>query len=437
MTRRYILGGGPIFDGRTLIPDGALLVDNGTIAALGATAPIREHHEATFIDAGGRLILPGLLNAHTHLYSALAPGLRPVGPTSTFHGVLENLWWQLDAAHDEESVYYSAMIGLMDHVRCGTTTLFDHHASMNCVSGSLEVIAGAVRECGLRASLCFETSERTGRRAVSEHIEENIDFHEAHRGDPFLHGAMGLHANLTLGDESLSEIADSRPKDMPIHVHVGEAAEDLARCVHEGFDGPVDRLNAHRLVDETSLLVHAIHLSARDAALIAELHPVVVLAPESNSNNGVGSADPAVTGAYLLGTDGMSPDMVETLRATYLLRRSGHAAAEETSGLAGALGCAVFSRAAAVRSRCFPGTGTLHVGSCADVAVLDYVPVTPIDERSLLAHLVFGARRAVAWITIVDGKILYRDGAFTTLDEPRIRSHAKRVAEKLHARFYG
>jgi len=430
MKRRFILGGGPLYDGRTFYTDGAVLVDDGAVAAVGSSGPIRAHHKASFIDVKGRLILPGLLDAHTHLYSALAPGLRPVGPTSTFPEILENLWWQLDAAHDEESIYYSALVGIMDHVRCGVTTIFDHHASMDCVCGSLELIAKAVGETGIRASLCFEASERTGRRAVADHIEENIEFYEAHREDPFVDGAMGLHANLTLGDESLSEISASRPKDMPIHVHVGEAPEDLARCAREGFAGPVDRLNEHGLVDEHALLVHAIHLSGRDVALLREIDPVIVLAPQSNANNGVGHADPASVRGFVLGTDGVSADMVETLRSQYLLHQSLHAPLD---GLADTL----FGRAAKVRSYHFPQTGDLAVGSRADIAVLDYVPVTPLDDRSLLGHLVFGARRAVAWMTVVDGRVVYENGSFTLVDEERIRSHAKRVASRLHARFYG
>ena len=430
MTRRYVLGGGPLFDGRTLHADGAVLVDDGTVAAVGALEPIRAHHKAAFVDVDGRLIVPGMLNAHTHLYSALAAGLQPLGPTTSFRGVLENLWWPLDAAHDEESIYYSALVGLMDHVRSGTTTLFDHHASMNCVDGSLEIIAGAVRETGLRATLCFEISERTGRRAVADQIEENIEFFEAHRHDPFVNGTMGLHANLTLGDVSLAEIADSRPKAMPVHVHVGEGPEDLEHSVREGAEGPIDRLHAHHLLDAESILVHAIHLSGRDAALLREVGPVVVTAPQSNANNGVGHLATDVVGNYLLGTDGMSADMVETLRAQYLLLRT---LDEPVAPLADAL----LGRSTPVRRRFFPGTGTLEVGARADIAVLDYRPVTPIDEGTLLAHLVYGARRAVTWATIVDGTMLYRDGEFTTLDEERIRAHAQRVARKLHARFYG
>ncbi|MFW6294066.1 MAG: amidohydrolase family protein [Spirochaetota bacterium] len=430
MTHRFIVGGGPLYDGRALHPDGAMLVDDGAVAALGPVEAIRRHHEAPFIDVRGRLIVPGFLNAHTHLYSSLAAGLAPLGSTDTFRQTLTNLWWPLDAAHDEESIYYSALIGIMGHIRAGTTTIFDHHASMNSVCGSLEIIAGAVRECGVRATLCFETSERTGRKAVSDHIAENVDFFEANRHDAFVGGTMGLHASLTLGDESLSEIAASRPVDMPIHVHVGEAPEDLHAGTHDGSEGPIDRLCEHRLLDEHSLLVHAIHLSHRDTALLAEIEPQVVVAPQSNANNGVGHPDPVSVPRYLIGTDGMSADMIETLRYQHLFLRSVRAPQA-------ALRDAVFEHAARARSHHFPGTGRLFVGSRADAVVLDYAPVTELHEDNLVDHLVFGAKRAVAHMTIVDGRVLFENGRFTGLDEDRIRSHARRVAAKLHARFYG
>ena len=217
---------------------------------------------------------------------------------------------------------------------------------------------------------------------------------------------------------------------MPIHIHVGEAREDLDAGTHDGSEGPIDRLHEHRLLDEHSLLVHAIHLSRRDTALIDEIGPHVVVAPQSNANNGVGRPDPVSVPRYLLGTDGMSADMIETLRYQYLLLRSTHAPRIT-------LGDAVFEHAARIRAHHFPGTGRLVVGSRADAVVLDYVPLTELHEENLVDHLVFGARRAVAHMTIVDGRILFENGRFTTLDEDRIVSHARRVAMKLHARFSG
>ncbi len=434
MNDRYILSGGIVFDGTVFLRDGAILVDQGEIAAVGPSAAVRAHHAASTIDVGGRLILPGLLDAHTHLYSSLAAGLVPDGPLDTFPRILENLWWRLDAAHDEESVYHSAMAGIIDRLRCGVTTIFDHHASMGFVTGSLDVIAGACEEAGVRATLCFEVSERAGLDFVMDQIEENVEFHESHREDPFLRGTMGLHANFTLSDETLSEIAAARPADMPIHVHAGEAREDLEFCRHGGFEGPVDRLQRYHLLDEDSILVHAVHLSNRDAAILRDTGPVVVLAPESNANNGVGRPDASLIPRHLLGTDGMSPDIVATLRARYLDQ---HAAHEPPAGMSDGLSDALFGYRREVQQRFFPGTGDFTVGARADIAVLDYIPVTPITPSTVIAHLVHGARQGRAWLTAVDGRVLLMDGAVTFVDEERFRAHARKVSARLHERFHG
>ena len=430
MKERCILAGGVIYDGQTFLSDGAILIDDGEVAAVGPSPAIRAHHHAPVVDLGGRLVVPGLLDAHTHLYAAFAAGLKPDGPLDTFPQILENLWWRLAAAHDEESIYYSAMTGIIERVRCGVTMIFDHHASMDCVAGSLEVVAGAYRDAGMRGTVCYEVSERAGMDMVVDQIDENLEFHESHRQDPFVRGMMGLHANLTLGDETLTEIAAARPADMPVHVHVGEAYEDLDFCRHDGFEGPVDRLHRYRLLDPESILVHAVHLSRRDTAILRETGPVVVFSPESNANNGVGRPSDADVGRYLLGTDAMSPDMIATLRSRYFDQ---HAAHEKTN----ALHDAMFGYRRAVQQRFFPFTGDFTVGARADIAVLDYVPITPIDATNVLEHLIHGVRQGRAWLTVVDGRVLYRNGTVTFIDEERFRSHAKKVAARLHERFHG
>ncbi|MBU8912494.1 MAG: amidohydrolase family protein [Spirochaetales bacterium] len=427
---RYIVGGGTLYDGTTFLKDGAILIDDGEIAALGPTDPIRTHHDAPFVDVSGRLILPGLLDAHTHLYSALAAGLQPAGPMDTFGEILANLWWRLDAVHDEESIYFSAMAGVIEHIKAGVTTIFDHHASMGLVAGSLDIVERAFREAGIRGTLCFETSERTGREAVADHIEENVEFYESHRTDSFVRGTMGLHANLTLSGESLSEIAAARPIDMPIHVHVGEAHEDLALCEREGYEGPVDRLHRYGLVDSNALLIHALHLSKRDAAILREVQPIVVTAPQSNWNNGVGSMDPSMVRKYALGTDGMTGDVIETLRFQFL---SLQAQGADLAPLQEAL----FSYRREIQKHYFPATGDFAVGSRADIAVLDYIPITPVDDSNVLPHLIYGMKRGVAFMTIVDGRVLYEDGRLTFLDEDRFQAHASKVAHRLHERFDG
>ena len=135
----------------------SLLIENGTLLSPGGTEYVRRGQSilieeglvvrvapvgrfARFtgkrLDAAGKVVLPGLINAHTHCYSAFARGLTKTKSARDFTSVLRNLWWRLDSALAEEDCYYSALLTLLDSIRHGTTTVIDHHASPNAVSGS-------------------------------------------------------------------------------------------------------------------------------------------------------------------------------------------------------------------------------------------------------------------------------------------------------------
>jgi len=421
----YAIGNGVVADGAgVFLEDGALLIRGDRIVEAGSTRAVRRRC-SRFEDVHGRLVLPGFLNAHHHLYSALAPGIRPRGDTGTFTRILENLWWPLDAAMDREALYVSALLGIADSVRHGATMIFDHHASMAFVKGSLETVARAFGEAGVAGTLGFETSDRRGSREARRHIEENLAFGESSR-PPRLEAVMGLHANLTLGEETLAAVAAAKPADMPVHIHCGEAPADLERCRELGYQGPVDRLHRHGLLDGRSILAHAIHLSEEDYRLIHRVKPVVVSNPESNANNRVGVMNAGRIRRYVLGTDGMSGDMVATLRAHLLLsdRRESIHAAE------------VFFRGRlAVQEAFFPDTGTFRSGAVADIAVLDYAPVSPMDRDNLTDHLVFGARSGRAYLTVAGGRIVCREGAVTFMDEEAVRREARKAAAALWRRY--
>ena len=437
-TKTTIVGNGVVTDGLdVLVEGGAVWVRDGLIEQVGPTEAVKAgaasaagaQEPVDFIDVGGRVILPGFLNAHHHLYSSFAAGLAPLGETDTFPQILDSLWWSLDLALDAEAVYYSALLGIVASVKHGVTMIFDHHASMGHVRGSLASIEAAFRLAGIKGQLCFEISERMGEGALDEQIEENVggDLGGAALNGDLIRRACGLHANLTLSDEALARIARARPPDLPVHVHCGEDRADLEYCRERGYQGPVDRLHHFGLLSADSLLAHAIHLSERDYRLVEELGPVVVSNPESNANNCVGRMDRGRIRSYVLGTDGMSPDMVETLRSHYLL-----------SGTIpfGEMRSVFFERRYAVQRRVFPGTGGLAPGTRADLAVLDYHPLTPIHLDNLLGHLIFGARTGRAYMTVGDGRVLYRDGHLTFVNETEVEREAAKVAAALHRRYY-
>jgi cytosine/adenosine deaminase-related metal-dependent hydrolase len=424
----FSLINGNFTDGRSgFIQDGALRIERGKIVWSGPSDDLPPFPDPP-IDLGGRLVIPGMVNPHHHLYSTFATGLAPRGKTETFLQILENMWWHLDNNLDEESLYYSAVIGIMDAIRHGVTTIFDHHASMSFVSGSLSTIGRAFEKTGIRGLLCFETSDRHGDLEVRKHIDENLQFWEEHRSKDFVKGCFGLHANLTLSEETLEEITKVRPPEMPIHIHCGESMEDMDYCVELGYTGPVERLERHGLLDSRSLLIHAIHLSAEDRKIIRRISPVIVSNPESNANNRVGTLNRRETGPFILGTDGMGCDMIRTLRSHYLLGGEDRETPETLRKI-------FFDWSHEAERKFFPLEKGILPGCHADLAVLDYVPLSGISRDNLMFHLIFGAGSGKSWMTISRGQIIWHDGHFPFLDEEEILQDAKRSAKALHKRF--
>ena len=214
-----------------LIPDGAIFVRGDIIADVGATADLAPRYpDAERLDAGGKIVLPASICGHTHFYGAFARGMAiPGAPATNFIEILERLWWKLDRALLWDDVRASALICLVDAIRHGCTTLIDHHASPNVIEGSLDIIAAAVKETGLRASLCYEVTDRNGMAGARAGIAENVRFIKRCRQDkdPQLGASFGLHAALTVSDETLEASRDAiEGLGAGFHIHVAEDKAD-------------------------------------------------------------------------------------------------------------------------------------------------------------------------------------------------------------------
>src|SRR5262245_8994961 len=192
---------------KRILENNALSIEGDRILDLGQSIDLRtKYPQAEVIDARGQYVMPGNICAHTHFYGAFARGMAIPGEApKDFPEILERLWWRLDKALTLEDVRYSALVCLVDAVKHGTTTLFDHHASPNTITGSLDVIAEAVEEAGLRACLCYEVSDRDGVEKTRAGIEENQRFLKSQFSNlnSQVAATFGLHASFTLSDATL------------------------------------------------------------------------------------------------------------------------------------------------------------------------------------------------------------------------------------------
>ncbi len=435
-----VIYGGPLFDGENEVyEDGAIFFADGKIISVGNEETVfsampRDVEIETY-DTRGKVIFPGLINTHHHFYSAFARGLAPLKPIHNFKECLKHLWWQLDQALDPESIQLSTLISLLDSIRHGVTTIFDHHSSPKSIKGSLTNIAAVVERAGIKACLCYEISDRNGKTAFQQGLTENLNFIAAHRQHPTIRGMLGLHANFTLSEESLQEIAQHFDSSVGIHIHCAEDLSDVQFCQNLGYAGPVSRLYHFDLLSPHTILAHGVHLSDGEWQIAADTHCSVIHNPESNMNNNVGRLPLPlnITPLMGLGTDGMTSNMLQTLRAGFLLHRQAGVSAEILLQL---LPDILFRQNAQIARRFFDSAiGHLIVGAPADIVVFDHIPYTTFNRANLAAHLVYGMAESRATLVIADGKCIYEDGVFLTLDEELILEESQKASQRLWQQF--
>jgi putative selenium metabolism protein SsnA len=384
------------------------------------------------LDLSGKYIMPGMVCGHTHLYSALARGMpAPKKTPRNFHEILKYVWWTLDRALDDEAVYYSTLVGALDAVRCGTTTLIDHHASPNFIRGSLGIMGEAFTKIGLRGVLCYEVTDRNGMRGTKLGLEENETWVAKNRG-PMLGGLIGAHASFTLSNESLwacAELAEGLQSG--VHIHVAEDPCDQADCTKKYGMPLIDRLAEAGVLGSKTILGHGTHLDKVSLDMARRKGCWFAHNPRSNMNNGVGYAPVHQMGKRVaLGTDGIGADMFEEVKFAWLKARdarNGLGIVDVVGFLTGAQNLA--SKLLATQ------LGMLEVGSAADLAVLDYPTPTLVTPQNLYGHLLYGMSSQFVTDVMVNGRWVLKNRRVVGVEEEKIRAEAQRVAAKVWQRF--
>jgi cytosine/adenosine deaminase-related metal-dependent hydrolase len=401
------------------------------------------------------------------------PGPAPVD----FPEILSKLWWRLDKALTLEDVRLSSQVMLLDAIRNGVTSLVDHHASPNAIEGSLDVIAEAVEQAGVRAVLCYEVSDRDGLQKTRQGIAENVRFlkrtsQEAVAGGRVA-GMFGLHASLTLSAETLEACRQAAPDQAGFHIHAAEHEIDQIDSLAKSGLRVIERLDRHGILGPASIAAHAVHVDDHEIDLLAQAGTWVTHQPRSNMHNGVGVArvedmlerDVRVC----LGTDGFASTLWEEAKVAYLLQKAWQRDPRRMSA-PDVLKMAVFNNARLIEA-CFRGLpgletsgeqvedaeeyfraaeycraeenfrdfrlGMLAVGARADLILVDVHPFTPLTAGNLPWHILFGFQEGMITTTLVNGRVIMRDRRILTMDEDEISAQARRHAPKVWARVSG
>ncbi len=424
------------------IPYGAVYYEGDTIVEVGATVDLQQKYpDAEVLDAAGKVVMPGMVCGHTHFYGAFARGMAiPGDPPENFVQILERLWWKVDRALTLEDSKYSALTALVDAIRHGTTTLIDHHASPNHIDGSLDALAEAATQSGLRVGLCYEVTDRNGTQGALDGIAENVRFLKRlqDRPDPKLGASFGLHASFTCGDNTLDACVDeAKAFDTGFHIHV---AEDKADEVHsrKTYGMTVaERLEKRGILGPKTLVAHAIHVDAYEMDAFRATKTKISHQPRSNMNNAVGVAEveklikKGITVG--LGNDGFYQNMFSEIHTAYLLHRVHKGDPRVMPG--DLLMKIAFDNNAEIASLFFPKpVGALEAGAFADIILMDYIPYTPLTDGNYPWQLVFGMDGSHVTHTICGGQMLMKDREVLTLDEQAIAAHAMQLAPKIWQR---
>lgn len=428
---------------KPFIKNGAILVSDNLIKKVYIKEALEYiNFKGKVVDGMGKLVMPGFISMHTHIYSAFARGMGLKGkPTRNFSEILENLWWHLDDNLTLEDIYYSAQVTILESIKSGVTCIFDHHASFNAIDGSLDVIEKAFKDLNMRGALCYEVSDRRGEKKAQMSLDENMRFFKKKREGDMVASLFGLHAAYTLSDSTLEKAASyGNSAGMGFHIHVAEGKIDADKSMEEHGVSILKRLNNMNIINDKSLLCHCIHINEEDKELLKESN--VIHNPESNMNNAVGYCDAVDLlrkGILVgIGSDGFSADHLRALDCTYVLHKHEHGNPCYISG-EDVVDMGIYNNSI-IASKFFSNpVGVLKEGAKADLIMLDYKAPTELNENNIPYHMIFGFSKRDITDVMINGEFAMKngviDGVIDGIDCAHIYQKSRELSKKLWDRM--
>lgn len=430
-------------DPNRILDDWGLLIRGDRIVDMGPSQSLLDKYRTEeHLDANQQYVMPGNICAHTHFYGAYARGMSiPGSPAIDFPEILEKLWWPLDKSLTQEDVYNSTQVCLLDAIKHGTTTLIDHHASPFAIEGSLDEIARAAVEMGVRVSCCYEVTDRDGMELSHAGIGENIRFRDRLTQNPndLLAASFGIHASLTVSDETLEACRKAVGDDAGFHIHVAEHEVDEYDSISKSGTRVVDRLEKFGILGPKSIAVHAVHIDSKEVEILARTNTWVTHQPRSNMNNGVGLGNVEAfmrAGVNVcLGNDGFSNAMWDEWKTAYLAHKLWNRDPRRMGGY-DVVKMAVTNNAK-LANMFFSSApiGVLKEGAFADLMFVNYHPYTEMTAGNLPWHIIFGFSNADVTTTIAAGKVLMKDKVILVADEEEITAKGRELSKKTWERY--
>ncbi len=417
-----------IYDYHSYIDNGFILFDKEIIKVGKMADYVSEGYEE--IEGHRALVLPNFVCCHTHIYSAFARGLSLPFDPKNFQDILDQLWWKIDKKLDFQAVNYSAMAIGREFLKNGVTTIIDHHASGKDIIGSLTAVRDGLEIAGLRSILCFETSDRFN---INECIEENSYFISQQSSSNMCKGIFGLHASMSLSTETLLKVKDALGEN-PIHIHVAESKLDVEDSYRKYEVGIIQRLDDLKLLKTNSLIVHGVHLTEDELALLGKKKVYLVVNTLSNMNNAVGFPNVKKMMNYnipvLAGNDGLFSSMAAEYINIYYASKfiNGSPTGFSLDDIK-----KIINNSYEYVNKLFDvKLGRIKEGYEADFLTVPYVPFTEIDKNNAFAHIFNGLFPSfVPRDVYMGGQCLVKGGRVLNSRLDRAMIKAQEISSKL------
>ncbi|MHA1215593.1 MAG: amidohydrolase family protein [Candidatus Hodarchaeales archaeon] len=396
----------------------------------------------TIIDCKNKVVFPGFICAHTHLYSALLRGAPlNIEPPSDFTQNLQRIWWTMDEALTLEDAYTSALYAVYEMALNGVTAYLDTYSGPNSIEGSLDRISRATQEVGTRGVICFEATERRSQEEGLRGLEENRRFIAQNNPEKTLvNGIYCLHASFTVSDELIHKTNEYAEKTNSFKtIHTSEGMADLHHNLEKYGKRTVERLFDEGFLGPRTALAHAVHINDHEIDLIAETKTKVAHNPKSNELNAVGIAQiPKMIQKGItigVGNDGFIYDAIENMRTAFLMHKLNHLNPSQIPTPLQVTRMITIDAAHAIGLG--EKIGSIEKGKAADFTIFDGSALpTPINRDNVYGHLVYGSfsRRDISRV-LVNGKTIVKNTIHTSLDASQVSQQSKDSAVKLWERL--
>jgi 5-methylthioadenosine/S-adenosylhomocysteine deaminase len=428
-----IIKGAYLMTEEGLKKDWGVKVEGNAILAVGPNNTLNAESGDKVVDATDRLVAPGFVNGHVHMYNVFARGITTEALVTEFSSFLEDFWWPyIEDRIYHEQVEITTKWACIELIKSGTTTFLDVLEGPNSIPGALEIEKGIIEKAGLRARLCFEACQRVSEENAQLGLKENADFvKNNNKPGNLVQGLMSIHTLFT-GDKDFVRQAAQMAKELncDIHMHLSESVFEPNWTLEKYGKRPVEIYEELGYLAPNVVASQGVKLSDSELDTIAKRGARLVHMPLSNCEVGGGIAPvPGMLERGIkvgLGSDGFINNFFEVMRGAWCVHKANHEdpqimPAKDVYNMATALG----AEAIGVNN-----TGKLKEGYLADIITIKIDTPTPINEHNVYDQLVLYRNPGDVVDVMVNGKFVMEDGKLLTLDEEAIRAELREATLK-------